>query len=389
VSRAEEQQELTTGQIDRSDMATQEDTSVTAQQHKCDSCGAQLTYAPGTTVLKCEYCGAENRISQPSGPVQVEEIDYERFLSETNLGAEQTQQLHTVACNGCGASSTLRPNVTSDTCPFCGSALVLTAVATTTIVKPRYLLPFKIDYRQALAAFRTWISKLWFAPNDLKRYASQTEKLCGLYIPYWTYDADTDSSYTGQRGTNHTQHYTTRENGCTVTRTRTVVHWSPVSGRVANAFDDVLVMASASLPRKYADKLEPWDLGNLTEYNEQYLSGFRTEAYQLSLRAGFENARLIMDDRIRQEIRRDIGGDHQRIDSVHTTYGAITFKHILLPIWISAYRFQGKVYRFLINGRTGEVQGERPWSWVKITLTALTAAAVIAAVYFSLAPLAH
>jgi hypothetical protein len=146
---------------------------------------------------------------------------------------------------------------------------------------------------------------------------------------------------------------------------------------VWNAFDDILILASRSLPKKYADRLEPWDLESLEPYGDAYLSGFRAESYRVTLREGFEEARTVMDSTIRSSVRRDIGGDHQRIHSIRTQYDDITFKHILLPVWISAYRFREKVYRFLVNARTGEVQGERPWSWVKIALAVLAGLAVI------------
>jgi hypothetical protein len=196
-----------------------------------------------------------------------------------------------------------------------------------------------------------------------------------MYIPYWTYDCKTYSRYTGERGDNYTvnETYTTTENGQQVTRTRQVtkIRWRHTSGSVRNTFDDVLVIASHSLPRSHTQELEPWDIKSLVPFNEKYLSGFRTETYQLDVRAGFEEAKQLMDNTIRTTICRDIGGDHQRIHSVDTTYSNITFKHILLPIWLSAYRYNNKVYRFMVNGRTGEVQGERPYSWIKITLAIL------------------
>jgi hypothetical protein len=153
-----------------------------------------------------------------------------------------------------------------------------------------------------------------------------------------------------------------------VQRTR----WSYVSGRVENTFDDILVLASNSLPRKIAQRLEPWDLKNLVPYRDEYLSGFVAESYQVDLPQGFESAKQIMDGVIRQTICRDIGGDHQRIASVETQYENVTFKHTLLPVWISAYRYREQVFRFLVNARTGEVQGERPYSAWKITVLVLS-----------------
>src|SRR5690606_6113156 len=142
-------------------------------------------------------------------------------------------------------------------------------------------------------------------------------------------------------------------NGRRVRRTRQVrrTRWYFVSGRVRNVFDDVLVMASLSVSRRLLDKLEPWDLRNLQPYQPHYLAGFVAQRYQVDLPTGFQHATQVMDDYIRRSIRRDIGGDHQRIHSVNTHYYDITFKHILLPVWISAYQYQNRTFQFLVNAR--------------------------------------
>ncbi|MFL5763789.1 MAG: zinc finger domain-containing protein [Bacteroidia bacterium] len=357
-----------------------------SNQLDCRECGALLKYAPGTTNLKCEYCGAANEIKEAVTETVVEEIDFERFLNENSAGVEK-QEIVTVKCGNCGASSTLKPNITSDACPFCATPLVVTGGTTNSIVKPKYLLPFKIDQKAAFQEFKKWVSSLWFAPNDLKQYVDNADKLNGMYIPYWTYDSNTVSAYTGQRGDNYqtTETYTTVENGKTVSRTRTVtkIRWSYTSGTVYNTFDDVLVLASNSLPEKYTNALEPWDMENLTDYSDKFLSGFRTESYQVDVKTGFEKSKLIMNEGIRTSICRNIGGDHQRITSVSTQYNDITFKHILLPVWLSAYKYSEKVYRFMINGRTGEVQGERPYSTMKIVLAVLGVIALGVGIYFA------
>ncbi len=353
--------------------------TATNQQLKCKECGAFLKFLPGTHSLTCEYCGALNEIEKSQD--QIEEIDFASFINNKFAG-EEKQDIVTVKCTSCGASTTLRPNVTSDMCPFCGTSLVVTSGSTSIVLKPKSLLPFIIDQKKGFEEFRKWLKKLWFAPGALKRYVNNTDKFSGMYIPYWTYDSNTSSSYSGARGTYYyvTETYTTTENGKSVTKTREVrkVKWTSVSGHVNNAFDDILVIASNSLPVKYAEKLEPWDLKNLIPYDDKFLSGFRTESYQVDVKDGFTKAKVIMDNFITQSIRGDIGGDEQRIYSVNTSYNDITFKHVLLPIWISAYKFKNKVYRFLINGRTGEVQGERPWSIWKIIFFSLAIVAVIA-----------
>ncbi len=366
-------------------MSYEEKTNEISNQLDCKECGALLKYAPGTSHLKCEYCGCENEIKEAIEETIIEEIDFEKFLNENDSEVEK-QEIVTVKCGNCGASTTLKPNITSDSCPFCASPIVITSGTANSIIKPKYLLPFKIDQKIAFEDFKNWIKSLWFAPNDLKNYVDNADKLNGMYIPYWTYDSKTISDYTGQRGDNYTtvETYTTVEDGKTVTRERTVtrIRWSYASGTVYNDFDDVLVLASNSLPESYTNALEPWDMENITAYNDKFLSGFRSESYQVDVKTGFEKSKMIMSDAIRNTICNDIGGDQQQITSVNTTYNDITFKHILLPIWLSAFRYQEKVYRFMINGRTGEVQGERPYSTIKIILTVLAVIAVGIGIYF-------
>lgn len=362
-----------------------EKTTEVSNKLDCKDCGALLKYAPGTQHLKCEYCGAMNEIETKPETTVVEEIDFESFIAE-QAGKAEMLQVNTVKCDNCGASTTLKPNVTSDNCPFCASSLVVSKGSTNSVIKPKYLLPFSIDQKKAMECFRGWIKGLWFAPNDLKLYAQNNERLNGLYIPYWTYDSETSTYYTGERGDYYyeTESYETTVNGKTVTQTRQVrrTAWTYVSGNVYRNFDDVLVLASHSLPEKYSSELEPWDLENLAGFDEKYLSGFRTESYQVDVKTGFDKAKHEMDNTIRSLIYKHIGGDEQRILSVDTSYSNITFKHILLPVWLSAYRYNEKVYRFMINGRTGEVQGERPYSWIKITLAVLAAVAVCVGGYF-------
>jgi predicted RNA-binding Zn-ribbon protein involved in translation (DUF1610 family) len=358
-----------------------EKTAEIKNETKCKDCGAILKFAPGTTSLKCDYCGVQNEIGSASGPVVVEEIDFEKFIHEQASAAE-THEINTVKCTSCGATTTLQPNVSSDNCPFCDTPMIVTSGSSTKIIKPKYLLPFKIDVKKAKDSFRSWISGLWFAPNDLKAYADKTDKINGMYLPYWTYDSNTNSTYIGERGVYYFEtvsYETTDKDGETVTETREErrTAWYPASGTVSNTFDDILVLASPSLPDKYTRGLEPWDLDQLANFDEKFLSGFRTESYQVDVKNGFDKAKEIMTPTIHTTIMQDIGGDEQRVLTVNTDYKDITFKHILLPIWLSAFRYNNKVYHFMVNGRTGEVQGERPYSAFKIALTVIAGIAVL------------
>lgn len=347
----------------------------------CRQCGAGLAFEPGLQSLKCGHCGALNEVAVRAEAI--EELDFQRFLAE-QAGKEETVELATLTCDGCGASSTLDPHVTSGTCPFCGTNLVIKTGSTSTQLKPKSILPFAIDRKAALERLQGWLSGLWFAPFGFQQAYKGMDRFTGVYIPYWTYDAHAETDYAGERGEHYytTESYTAQENGRSVTRTRQVRHtrWWPASGQVALDFDDILVLASKSLPEKHTAALEPWDLQSLVPFDEKFLAGFRTETYQIKVDEGYERAGRVMSDAITQAVQQDIGGDEQRIHSMTTRYSAITFKHILLPIWISAFRYGEKVFRFVINGRTGEVQGERPWSWAKILLLVVAVLGIAAVV---------
>ena len=350
------------------------------KQFPCGQCGAKVEFVPGTAALECPYCGHSNPI--PQSEEDIRELDFRGHLAGL-AEQEETVEIQTVRCDTCAGETTLEPNVTAGACAFCGANIVATAKSSKAI-KPRSILPFEIDRDVARTAFRDWVDGLWFAPNLLKQYARTDSRLTGVYTPYWTYDASTTSWYTGLRGDVYyvTETYVTMVNGKPTTQTRQVqkIRWTPASGVVWNSFDDILVLASTSLPEKYANKLTPWGLENLVPYQDAYLSGFRAESYHVSLDDGFEQAQGVMDGHIRTSVRRDIGGDQQQITSLRTQYDDVTFKHILLPVWMSAYRYKKKVFRFLINGRTGEVQGERPWSFWKIFVLVVAILAAIGAV---------
>ncbi|MFO0860624.1 MAG: hypothetical protein U0570_08705 [Phycisphaerales bacterium] len=333
----------------------------------CAQCGADLTYSPGERALKCAHCGTVNQI--PVTGALVEEADYQAALLSLEEHAETVERLE-VRCESCGASVEFSDNLTSRTCPFCTSPIVAQAVSKKRL-KPTGVLPFSITKQAAVESYRRWLRSRWFAPSKLAREAFLDGAFVGAYMPFWTYDCVATTDYEGQRGEDYweTETYTAMENGKPVTRTRQVrrTRWYPASGTVVNSFDDVLVPASTSLPLQEQIEAEPWGLKDLVTYDDAYLAGMRCESYSIDLRKGFDGAKTRMKPQIEATICADIGGDHQRISSMRSSYDRILFKHILLPMWVSAYRFNRKVYRVLINGRTGELVGDRPYSAWKIS----------------------
>ena len=350
----------------------------------CTGCGAKLSFSPGTTELACEYCGTANPI--PEGGENVEELDFDTYLQALE-GKMEVEEVEEVRCEKCGAEQSMAGHLFAGHCTFCGAAIVSKGYASRRI-KPKSLVPFQVTRDRAAEAFRRWVRGLWLAPGDLKRYAQKDAGLAGVYLPYWTYDCRTASDYAGERGDDYwtTETYTTQDSqGKSVTQTRQVKHtrWTPAAGHVERFHDDVLVMASKTLPPQITGSVMRFDLKGLVPYQPQFVSGFQAEAYQVTLREGFPIAKRSIDEAVRALIRHDIGGDQQRIHSVSTRYSGVKFKHVLLPVWISAYRYRDKAYRFLINGQTGEVSGESPKSWWKIAAIALGALILLALVLVS------
>lgn len=346
-------------------------TQAKVHRYRCPGCAADLVYAPVNGALECPYCGRREEL--PKTDAAVEERSYEQYLQMRRDGLQQIAAgaLET-QCQSCGATVTFVPPQVAGECDFCGAQIVAQPKAANPMVAPEAVLPFAFPQPQASQYVRSWLGSLWFAPNALKQFASH-HPANGVYIPYWTYDANTTSNYTGARGEYYyvDEQYVTRDaQGREMMATRRVQHtrWHPSQGQVSRWFDDVTVPATKTLPQERLNKLNPWDLNQLRPYDPAYLSGFKAQRYQLEFPDGFEIAKNFIVPIIRDDVARDIGGDTQRIDGINTHYSGITFKHVLLPIYVGAYRFNNKIFQVVVNGRTGEVQGDRPYSWVKIAL---------------------
>ncbi|WP_372605029.1 TFIIB-type zinc finger domain-containing protein [Actibacterium sp.] len=357
----------------------------TPQEHRfpCDQCGADMRFAPEGGLLVCDHCGHTQPLADPPGPAPIRELDFRAALA-AQLPAAEIEETRILSCPNCGAQIEFDPDIHATECPFCATPVV-TDTGTHRQIKPKALLPFALDEIAARGAMTDWLGRLWFAPNGLKDYARKGRKMQGIYVPYWTFDADTRTAYRGERGTVYYETHTQIRDGKPHQVQVAKVRWTPKSGRVARFFDDVLVLASKTLPKRYTDALQPWDLSALEPYTPEYLAGFRAEGYTIELTEAYDDARDQMQRVIERDIRFDIGGDRQRIIDCNTAISDVTFKHILLPVWLAAYKYRGKTYRFVVNGRTGRVQGERPWSAWKIAVAVVLGAIVAGIVGYLIA----
>jgi hypothetical protein len=316
-------------------------------------------------LLTCDYCGYQQAPDQAGEAV---EYDLEEFLRS---GGSKPQgygtETKTINCQQCGATTTVEPGVTSTECPFCGSNVVLEQETAADIIQPESLVPFQISEEVALRRYREWLGRGIFRPGDLARRAGRGQ-LYGVYLPFWTFDAEAFSRWRAEAGYYYyvTETYTATENGKRVTKTRQVrkTRWEPAWGQHSGSYDDVLVYAK------------------LVSYAPQYLSGWRAEQYQIGLREGWEIGRGKIEGYEYDACAHQVPGDTHRNLRVNTSISDVTFKHVMLPVWIASYPYKGKVYRYMVNGLSGKVQGEKPVSWIRVTIAVIIVVVIIAIIVY-------
>jgi hypothetical protein len=254
------------------------------------------------------------------------------------------------------------------------------------------MVAFRVSKDDANKRFGEWIGGLWFRPNDLKKIA-RVQEMGGVYIPFWAFHSNVFSQWTAQRGYYYytTETYTEVENGQRVTRTRQVQHtrWEPAAGARTDLFHDLLVCASRGLPGDLVEKFSTFDTTQLQPYRPEYLAGWRAESYAVDLLPGWGMAQQKIMQQQESRCAGDVGGDTHQALAVTNFFTGVTFKHLLLPIWVAAYRYNGKVFLFLVNGQTGEVVGKAPWSAWKLTILILFIIAAIAGIVVLVMKLRH
>jgi len=358
----------------------------------CESCGADLEFHIGEQSLKCPYCGYVKEIQPPSDG-KMQEQDFHSMLLklrewreeekqkklESDPDAAAIEETHKeLRCESCGGNVEFYGTLTSTHCPYCDAPVQLEHAHTSAErrIPVDGVLPFQIDKEHAQSNLKEWVRSRWFAPNQFLRDGA-SGKFSGVYLSYFTFDSMTFSAYTGQRG----EHYYVTVGDGKNRRTERRTRWYPASGQFQRFFDDVLVLANTGLRRDFMLELEPWPLQKVMPFDQQMLAGFLARTYDMELDACFGDAKSRIDAAIHEEVRQRIGGDTQQIHSVNSQYDAVTFKHLLLPTWLMAYRYHNKVYQVFINAATGEVQGERPYSPWKITFAVLGAILAVLGIY--------
>jgi predicted RNA-binding Zn-ribbon protein involved in translation (DUF1610 family) len=345
----------------------------------CPSCGDQLSYSAKKQMIDCDHCGFEKPIDEANDMVE------ERCLREA-ASAMQTYTPQTISkkvmdCQSCGAQLMVEDSVISTRCNFCGSEKINETATQKNMIQPQGIIPFVIDKRKAVEEFRTWIKKGWFHPNKLKRLADLGD-VHGIYVPFWTYDAQTHANWSGEAGFHYYVTETYYEDGEEQTREVQKTRWEYRSGSFDKFFDDVLIVASKGMPHRIITPIFPYDLDKVINYNNELMVGWESEIYSLDVLEGYEVAEGQMDATLHHMASSRLGGDTQRGLRVKSEKWDQTFKHIMLPVWMCSYIYNDKTYQFAVNGQTGKINGTKPTSWVKVVSLIIFIVAIIATIIF-------
>ncbi|MGI9087824.1 MAG: zinc ribbon domain-containing protein [Chthoniobacterales bacterium] len=353
---------------------------VTARERfECPSCGGAAEWSPAKQALVCPFCGTVSpRQPGAAGSGEVRELDLAealRNLPESARGWETATR--TVKCQSCQAISVFKPERVAQNCDFCGSPALVPYEQTQAPIRPASVLPFKLSASDVREKVHGWYRSRWFAPNKFKSHAF-TDTLHGIYLPYWTFDAQVAAQWRAEAGFYYytTESYTD-SNGRTQTRQVQQTRWEPASGSLDHFFDDELVPASRGVPAPLLRQIEPFPTRELAAYDPGYVSGWVVEQYQIDLVAAATNSRATMDEKLRALCAAQIPGDTYRVLEVSADYSGQTFKHVLLPVWLLTYQYGARTFRIVANGFTGTVAGKYPKSWIKIALLVLVILVVL------------
>jgi hypothetical protein len=346
-------------------------TVLARQKFHCPACGAEANWNPAKQALICPFCGTESPATLETRGAETVIVEHDlvaalRGIPDDARGwqAEKTS----VRCQSCHAISVFDADKVGERCAFCGSAALVPYEQVKDAFRPESLLPLKIAESEARDRIRAWYGHQWFAPNNLKSKAL-TDTVKGVYLPYWTFDAKVDARWTAESG----EYYYVRQGNKTVRHVR----WSPAAGELTHVFDDELLCASTGVDARSLRRVEPFPTDSLVPYDAGYLAGWTVERYQIDLVAAATAARAQMDATLRSLCADQVPGDTHRNLMVDATYHDQTFKHILAPVWLMTYTYNGRPFQVVVNGVTGVMHGSRPYSWIKITLAILAVLIVI------------
>ena len=344
------------------------------EKYPCAACGAQAEWNPAKQLLVCPFCGTSTPFQVDEASGAIVELDLVKALRE--MPAEERGwdvDRRAVQCQSCKAVSVFDPQRVGQNCDFCGSPALVDYNEIRAPIRPACLLPFKISDSHVREQIRRWYASKWLAPNALKSRAL-VDRLHGVYIPYWTFDAHAVCPWEAEAGHYYYTTETYRDSkGNRQTRQVRHVRWEPASGEVRHFFDDEPVPGTHGISHSLLKEVEPFPTAELVPYDTAFLSGFVVEHYQVVLVEAAQNSETSMHRQLHDMCAAAVPGDTYRNLTIHPVFSGQTFKHILVPVWLVAYVYRAKTFQVVVNGYTGRMAGQYPKSPWKIAFLVLVA----------------
>ena len=337
------------------------------EKHACPACGAQAEWSPSKRMLVCPFCGTESPYKPDADTAKIRELDLEQALREAPREDPASRaERRSVQCQSCKAVMDFDPARVGQNCEFCGSPALVDYSEIKSPIRPQSLLPFKVSQNQVRDNIRRWYGSKWFAPGALKTKAL-VDQLKGLYVPYWTFDAQVHCPWTAEAGHYYyvNEEYRDSQGRAQVRQVRKV-RWVPAAGEIDHFFDDQPVPGTKGLDLDLLRQVEPFPTKELVPYDTGYLSGHVVEHYQVALIDAAESARESMDAQLMALCGRQVPGDTYRNLRIGPDYSDRTFKHILVPVWLLSYTFGRRTFQVVANGYTGVLAGRYPKSPWKV-----------------------
>ena len=359
--------------------ATPDQAAVAAvEKYPCAACGAQAEWNPSRQMLVCSFCGTAAPFSVDDKTGALVEHDLVKALREIpDNDRGWLEERRTVQCQSCKAVSVFDPARVGQNCDFCGSPSLLDYTEIKAPIRPQGLLPFKVDAGSVRDQIRKWFSTKWLAPNNL-RLRALVDRIHGVYIPYWTFDAQVVCPWDAEAGHYYYTTETYRDNqGRTQTRQVRHTRWEPASGQITHFFDDEPVPGTHGVRQDLLRQVEPFATSELVGYDTAYLSGFVVEHYQVVLIEAAERSQDSMHEKLMALCGAEVPGDTYRNLQIHPNYSERTFKHVLVPIWLLSYTYGSTIYQVIVNGYSGQIAGDYPKSFWKIFLLVVVVLIVV------------
>lgn len=329
------------------------------RSYKCPQCGAATRFDVAHGGVSCEHCGYLARSTEKSVGQAAEQHEFTLealVLAEQGWGIDRPN-LH---CDSCGAELSLSPEALTSSCPFCASNKVNISKAPADILRPKFLIPFKIVPENVQSFAREWLGKGWFHPPELASSAL-IHRFKGIYLPYWTFDALINADWRAQVGYERTVR--DREGN-----SRTVIDWRWESGNARLMFDDLPQTGTNKVSNFLLEKLLPFQMHDLVAYSPDFLAGWQAQNYNVVLPDAWQTAKDKMREKAQAACRGQIRSSHVRNFSMTANFSDEAWRYVLLPVYLAVYKHENRVFQVMVNGQTGAVAGQKPVAWWKIWL---------------------